>query len=404
MGSKQQGQSIAIAYKKQAGLGQIATGAGATGIEVRPSAGIGMTSAQIQSAMFRRNKMKLRSRNGSNTASAAYETELQVGMLDGIFEALLGCVTPTPVVAIAPGVTGTVAVTSNPAGDTITATTGDFVAQGLKPGLVIRLTGSGTAGNNGKVVPVLAVAPLQLTVPTGMLVAAPADGTTTITTGKSYSTPTPYVEQYYTWEERLVDLAIPVSKVLEDAKVTTMQVTANPDEMVLVSWGLTGLEMKAPTAQQFPAPQYNTQPNVSSLVMLDGFVTRNGVKMLDLTGAQFGLTAPGTLVPVLGSRRSPDVFLGSFDFSGQFTQLIEDDATLKMFLAEDQFAVSLMCVENDPASPDFVNFYMGNLSYGGWSAPIADGAMTQTLTLNGGSDTRAGHADTVMIISTSSAV
>jgi hypothetical protein len=199
-------------------------------------------------------------------------------------------------------------------------------------------------------------------------------------------------------------LAIPISKVLEDAKFTTMQVTANPTEMISVAWGLTGLDMKSPTAQQLAAPVYNAHPNAQSLVCLDGFVTRNGVKILDLTGVTFSLTAPGTLVPVLGSRKSPDVFLGSFDFAGQFTQLIEDDGQLLAFTNEDQFSAVLHCVEPEAASPDFVSFYMGNLSFGGWAAPIADGPMTQTLTLNGGTDTRGGaNLDTVMVISTSAA-
>jgi hypothetical protein len=403
MGAKQQGQTAIIAFKKQSGLGVPAVGGGGTGLEVRASAGLALQVAAIESAMFRRNRMKLRPRQGSKTATAAYTTELQVGNLDGIFAGVLG--TNGATVSFSLGNADVTNMTISGGGILLTGGSGSFLTLGVRAGMMGKFTNMSVAGNNGVWFPITNVTALTMAVPTGYLADNALDAAFTLTIAKSFSTPTPYVEQYYTFEEHLQDIAAPLSKYGTDMKFSNMQVTMNPSGPIEVGFGLTGLDMTAPVGGAIlTAPTYNPQVTPSSLVCLDGAILKNGVVIADLTGCTFGLAAPITLIPVLGSRKSPDAFLGQFAMTGNFTELLEDGGAVTNFTAEDTISWFMICVERDVASPDFVSFYMGNCSFGGWTAPISDGAMTQTMTLFAGSDNRgAGFNDTTLLVSTSAA-
>lgn len=402
MATKQQGQTVTVAFKKQSALGTPATGAGGTGLEVRASQGLALQVATIESSMFRRNRMKLRPRHGSKTATAAYETELQVGNCDGIFAGVLGCTATASFTVTQADVTS---MTISGTGVTLTGASGSFITKGVRAGMMGQFTNLSVAGNNSVWFPILTVTATVITIPTGILADNAVDTTFTLTIAKSFTTPTPYVEGYYTFEEHLGDITSPISKYGSDLKFNSLNVTADPSGPVKIGFGLTGLDMTAPTgAAVLTSPTYNAQANPSSLVCLDGAIYKNGVAVADLTGVTFGLAAPITLIPVLGSRKSPDAFLGQWSLTGNFTQLIEDGAALANFIAEDRISVFMHCAERETSPADFVSFYLGDCSFGGWTAPIADGAMTQTMTLLSGSDTRGtGYNDTALLISTSAA-
>jgi hypothetical protein len=403
MSAKQEGQNITLAFKKQSALGTPATGGSGTALEVTGGQGLAMQVANLESQMFRRNRMKLRPRHGYNTVTTAYETELQVGNCDNIFAGVLGASAATAAFNITEADITTMTITGT--GVTLTGGSGSFITLGVRAGMMGKFTNMSVAGNNSVWFPIVGVTASVLTIPTGILADNGSDAAFTLTIAKSFTTPTPYVKQYYTFEERLGDITTPINKIGTDMVFSNLNISADPNGPVTIGFGLTGLGMTAPTgAATLTSPVSNPQVNPSSLVCLDGAIYKNGVEVADCTGFTFGLAAPVTLVPVMGSRNSPDAFLGQFALTGNFTQLIEDGAALANFLAEDTISVFLHCVERESGAADFVSFYLGNCSFGGWTGPITEGAMTQTMTLLSGSDTRGtGYNDTAILISTSAA-
>lgn len=401
MGQSQEGQNVVVAFKKQSALGTPASGAGGTGIEVRAGAGLAMSVATIEDGTFRRNKMKRKPRHGMKTVTAAYDLPLMVGNCDPIFAAVLGGPALASFAITEADVTS---MTISGGGLTLTGGSGSFITKGVVAGMMGKFTAMATAANDGVWFPILGVTANVLTAAPGYLVDETIDSAFTLTIAKSFSTPTPYVKGYYTFEEHLGDLTTPISKIGTDLVFGSLSITASPSGAVTVQFGLTGRDMTAPTgAAALTSPTFNTQANdAGALEMVDAAIFKNGIAIADLTGCSFDISAPLSVIPVIGSRLSPDVFLGEFTMKGSFTELIADGSSLANFLAEDRLSVLIHCKEREGDPADFVSFYLGDCSFGGWGAPIAEGAMTQTMSLLGGSDVRgAGYADTMLLISTS---
>jgi hypothetical protein len=397
-----QGQNVVVAYKAQGALGTPASGAGATGIEVRPSAGLSLAVATIESQMFRKSLMKMRPRQGSYTLTGKYETELQVGNCDGIFAGVMGGAA-TATFQILPADVTSIAIVG--ATGVVTGASGSFITKGLRAGMMVKFGLLTTSSDNSVWVPVLSVTASTFTVPANLLADCAADTTFTIDVAKSYSTPTPYVGTYYTFEEYLAELD--ASKVGADCRFTGLNFACAPNTPTVVGFDIAGRSITAPTgasAPTFTSPVFNAQVSPSSLVMLDGALYRNGVAALDLTGFTCGISAPATQPPLLVSRTAIDVFMGMFAFNGQFTGFIQDTTAFASFLAEDRISIFARFSENESDPKDFVSIYIGDASYGGWNAPISEGGMIQTIPLYAGADMRGtGFNATTMLISTSAA-
>src|SRR4051812_10508149 len=134
----EQGANIALAYKKQSGLGSAASGSGATGLYVRPSGGLAIATAEVMSRVLRRSKMKVRSRQGSNTVTANYETELEVGNGDGIFLAALGASSALATFPLTNSDLGSCTITGT--GTTLTFGTAAVLSSGVVAGMMAKFT------------------------------------------------------------------------------------------------------------------------------------------------------------------------------------------------------------------------------------------------------------------------
>lgn len=390
--------NIIIAIKAQSGLGVAATGAGASGLEVLSSQGISLQVAQIESQMLNTNRMRLRPRAGSRSVTAGYETELQVGNLDTVFQGVLG---GTWVAAATYSNTDWGALTISGTGTILTFATGTILTDGVRAGMVARLTNMSVPANNSVWFPIISVTEGVMTIPTGLLADNASDVAWNITIAKSVNTATPYLDRYFTIEEYLAD--IDRSKLGTDMRLNDLNFSCAPNDPIKVGFGFGGRDLAmlpVGTSPSFTNPVFVAG---SHLVLLDGGLYMNGVKRAAFTGCTYGLQAPVTGVQVVDSVLSPDVFLGQFALSGNFTGVLVDGADFDAFDAETQMSVNLFCVNQ--ARTEFVNLYMGDMAFGGWTTPVGgEGAVIQTIPLLGGNDERGtGYASTAMLISTSAA-
>lgn len=392
--------SIALHIKAQSALDTPATGAGAVGIEVRASRGLELAVQTIESQMIQTTRMRKRPRQGSRQATAAYETELQVGNLDEVIEAVLG---GTWVAEQELDETDWGGLTISDSGVTLTFATGSILTDGVRAGMWGRLTGMSETENDGLWFPIIAATETVITTVPNILVDNASDAAWDIEISRSVYTADPYTDRYFTVEEYLTD--IDRSKLGTDMVFNSLNFSAAPDQHVTIGFGLVGRNLDLLDTGDSPTFDDPTFTQGPSLVLLDGGIYKNGTKLVNVTGFTFGLQAPANTLPVIDSVISPDVFLGQFALSGQFTAALEDGAHWDDFDAETQLSMLLHCAEQGGTSSDFVNFYMGNMSFGGWQTPIGgEGAVIQTLPLYGGEDERGGaFAATSVLVSTSAA-
>lgn len=395
--------TVRFHYKKQSGLGVPASGAGAYGLELLPSQGMQRNIATIESQMIQRSRMRKRPRHGSIFVPASYESELMVGAFDPILEAVLGGTWAASQMLDESTLTS---ATISGSGVTITLAAGNVITAGVRAGMMAKLAGMSVGANNGVWFPILAISSngRVLTVPSGYLADNSADTDFDLIIAKSVYTATPYVDGLWTLEEHWAELDR--SKRGEDMRFNALNLSITPDGYVRVGFGLGGRKLTLldnASSPNFASPTFIE--NGQSLVLLDGGIYVNGVKRTNLTGLDFGLVAPVSGVPVIGTQLSPDVFLGQFALTGNFTGAVEDATDFDAHMNEDRISVVLHCAEEDGVTDDFVSFYFGNMSYAGYSTPAGgEGALIQTIPLYGGEDERGGgYAATSVVISSSAA-
>lgn len=399
------GSDLIFSYKLQSGLGSSASGSGATSVLVRPSPGIQRQTATIQSQLIDPSLMRDRARQGSITATGAWETEAQVGMLDGIVAGVLGN-TATASFTLTEASASLASVTISGTGVTITNGGGSWITSGVRRGMMGKFANLATSANDGVWFPILNVTAGVITAAPGFLVDETIDSGFTLVLAKSIATGATYAPDYYTIEEYL-GAGVDFSKLLSDARWTNFGMTCAPNAMTTVSFGATGLALTAPTgasAPNFTSPTGNAQSAPSSLVLLDGGLYRDGVKFAALTAFNWALQSQATVTPLLSSRTGIDVGLSMFDGSGSISSVVTDSTEFAASLAESNFSLFMHLCENESDPKDFISVYIGNASYGSWSAPIVEQDTIQTMPLYIGKDRRGGASlPSTIVWSTSAA-
>lgn len=388
--------TIRLAIKAQSGLGVEATGGSGYQIEVLPSGGLQAQIATIESNMIRQSRMKKRPRHGMESVAASYETELVVGALDPVFEGVLG---GTWAVAQTFTEADFTSVTISGTGTIATFGSGSLLTSGLVAGMMVKFTNLATSANADVWVPVLAVTTSTLTFPSGYLVDETIDSAFSMTRARYLKTATPYTDRYFSLDEYWADADL--SKFGADMRPNSLNISVAPNEYVKIGWGYAGRTLAIKDTGSSPVLTSPTLVTADSLILLDGGIYVNGTKRTDLTGLTCGLAAPANGVAVIGTNTSPDIFLGQFSFTGQYTGVVADGTDFALFDAETNISQFLHCKEQ--STQNFVSFYSGRLSYGGYGTPAGgEGATIQTIPLYGGEDDRgAGYAATTFLISTS---
>lgn len=393
----QAGQNVVVSYKKQSGLGVPASGSGGTVVRFNDgSPGMTPTRATIPNNETRRDGQRTRARLGTLKTSGSYVQNLSVGTQNDWFEAILRS-TFTATFQVLPADITSITTTAT----TIHATSGSFLTKGVRAGMKVKLTNHSTASNNGKWIPVLSVTASDITVPTGYLTLdASPDTSFTIDVAKYLISGAAPVETYWTIDEYDQDLDL--STLFTDCKITKMEISAQPDANIVVTFTLMGLGCTTNASGASPVLTSPTATTTLPLVMADGIIRVGGVAYSVLTGFtltyDLGGSAPSVLAP-----NAPDVFLDNAQVSGSFTGMKQDLAFLAAFLAETTIDIYVQCVEPESEPKDFIDFYVGNAVISGASAPVGTtGPRTQTVPWFAGKDeSGSGRASTTLLISTS---
>ncbi len=392
--------TIRLAFMAQSDLDELASGSGAVSLDVLASQGIQSQVATIESAMIKRNRMRARPRHGLTTATASYETEHLFGLGPNVFyEGVLGGTWAVPLDQDQTDFTSLTIV----AGDTsatqkVRRAAGSWLTDEFTRGMVFRLSGMSTAGNNGKWTPIVDISAngLDLIVPAGILTNQGADAVCGLTRAAYIVTSTPYVDRYFTVEEYLAELN--AAKRGNDMRPNALNFAGSADANCKIGFGFGGRKLDSVSGPVFDDPDSTVDAN--SFLLDDGMVLFEGVPRADLREITFGLSAPVSGIKLIGSADSPDVFLGQFGFTAQITAALMDDSLLTA--SADETVLDILAFAKHQTRERFVSFYMGEATFAGFGSPMGgEGATIQTIGVYGGDCTRGtGFPAGTLLIST----
>ena len=247
---------------------------------------------------------------------------------------------------------------------TITRAAGSFLTDGIKVGMVVRLTaGAFVAGNLNKNLFVTAVTALVLTVSVLNASTLTAEGpvaTATVTVpGKvTYAPDTGHTNIYWTVEEWYPDAA--VSERNLDVKFTQAALSLPGSGNSTVKMSALGLDQTSDTTAYFTAPTAET--STESLAAANGLLLVDGTAVAVVTDLSFDINGNGNAADgVVGTNIRPDIFNGKVMVSGSFSAYFEGGTIPALFRDETATSIVSALAAGSAANADFMTFSMSNV-------------------------------------------
>lgn len=247
---------------------------------------------------------------------------------------------------------------------TVARAAGSFLTDGIKVGMVVRLTaGSFAAGNLNKNLLVTAVTALNLTVRvlngSSLTAEGPIASATVTVPGKvTYAPTTGHTTIYHTVEEWYPDVGH--SERNMDVRFGQAQLNLPGSGNATIQFQAQGLSQTIDTTAYFTSPTAET--TTESLVAACGILLVNGTAMATVTDLQ--MTINGNASPadgVVGSNTRPDVFVGKVKVTGQFTCYFEGPTVPNLFTNETNTSIVEALAAGTGAADDFMTLVMSKL-------------------------------------------
>lgn len=380
----QSNSNALIAYKKQAALGTPAIVTGGSVLRIAGGNGIKLAKAAIASAEVRNDGMSTRGRHGTQAITAAYNAELSLGSHDPIIEALMRSTWDSSAF-----VKTQVDFTSLTTGaNTIIMASGSPIAMGFKVGDIIRLTGMNATGNNSRNLRIVGLSATTITVAETLTVDAVADTSCSITRpGKRLVNPSVLVKSYFSMEEYEGDLD--QSTQIQDFVWGGLKFSMGTNGLVMAAPSGAGTGQVAALAAGAPSPYFTTPTSTTGAPqsVVDATIRLNGVDLVELSSLDINLDIQPSAPAVFGSgaiKYSPDVFTGPLQVALNMTMLRKSLAIFSDFVAETQYSLHVLCVDNMSEPKDFTNIVVPNFTLGGVDASALSkqgGGRTQALSI-----------------------
>lgn len=258
---------------------------------------------------------------------------------------------------------------------TVTRGSGSWLTDGVKVGMVVRITaGSVNVNNSQKNLFVVGITATILTViPWGngtMTAEGPIASCTVSMPGKlTYVPASGHTDDSYTMEERFTDNA--QYEVFTGCKVSSAQFSLPPTGIIEASFGVMGKGYgQAPSGTPyFTSPTAATTSQGMSAV--SGVLRAASGQMTSVTGLTISSDGGMSTGQVIGSNYTPGVFPGPIIVNGQLTAYF-DSATLRdAFYNESQVALNVVAYAGTAANAEFMAFTVPALKFG--SAQKNDG-------------------------------
>lgn len=248
---------------------------------------------------------------------------------------------------------------------TVTRAAGSYLTDGVKVGMVTRLTaGAFNAANLNKNLFVTAVTALVMTVVVVNGVALFAEGpiasaTVSIPGKVTYTPITGHTSIYYTFEEWFPD--VPYSERFQDCRIGQAQFSLPGSGNATVQFQVQGLDYSTSASVYYVAPTVETSTEVCNAS--SGIMMVQGATVAVITDLQFTITANQTPAdPVVGSNVRPELFVGKVTVTGSFTAYFDSATNQDLFVNETDVAIAGVMANGSVAAADFVSYSMPKLN------------------------------------------
>lgn len=351
--SYQTGRNISVAYKAESTFGTLP--AGNAGTVFRANSGtLNLDKSPIRSGENRRDGMMTRGRHGYKKVQGGYTADLSVGTFDSLFEAVFRGTFDSPL-SISNAEMTSITTTAN----SIVASAGSWLTQGVRVGDVVRLVNHSTAANNSRNLRVTRVTALEITVADTLTVDSSPDSAFTLTRSKKLTQGT--TSRSFSFEESEQD--IDGSEIFTGVRIGSMRLQLQPNGMVTVTFNGVGKTMQAQDGSDSPYFVSPTATTSLGMTAVEAVIRLGSTDVVDLTALDITLDLKADGVNCVGTVVTPDVFTNLADVSMNLTTLRSDLSRVAQFLAEDVLTLHLLFTENESEPKDFISLFVPNFTF-----------------------------------------
>lgn len=344
-----------VVYKKETTFGTLATATGAQTVR-RVSADFNLAKETYQSDEIRTDYQVSDFRHGVRTTEGSISGELS----SGTYSDFIASAVAKNFAAITPSALGstTIAVGSGQTLGmyTITRTTGSWLTDGAKAGLVIRLVGmnANNIGKNLLIVTATATVATVITLNGTTLTAETVVAPTYTSGGKvTYAPTTGHTDDSYSIEQWFSDIA--QSEVYVGNKVNTTSFALPATGLVTADFGFMGQDLKKTgVTQHFTSPAVQSQSGIFAAV--NGALLANGKVVSLVTGLNININRNLTSEAVVGSNVKPEIYEGRISVDGDFSTLFQDRTFSDIFNNETEISIICAVTESNENAAGFMTF------------------------------------------------
>lgn len=351
----QTGVAVDVAYKAEAGFGQMPNSAGGKLIR-RVSSSLALSRQTMRSNEIRPDAQLAGLRPGSRKVQGELRGELAVAAWDDFLAAALRG-------GWSAGVGFSGAVTASAAGRTFTRASGSWLVDGFRVGDVVRWSGL-SAGNDGRCLRITALAAATMTVADTVAEASASTAGCAVTGAKLV---VGMQQPSFTIEQAFAEAGF--SQVFTGCRIGGLQLTLTPNRLAEITFTVLGRDMAVLEDAVSPhftplAPPGAHQP----LAAIDATLRLGDRDVGVVTGLELKVDLGLVADAVLGTSGAPEVLYGRTLVSGVMTAFVEDAGLLKHFAAGDELALHLLLAPQNGGG--FVSLYLPRLSFTGGDVKV----------------------------------
>ena len=358
------GTAKQVGYKKETTFGVLA---GPTSAKLlrRVTANFNLTKETYESAEIRTDRQVADMRHGVRSADGTLNGELS----SASYADFMGSVVGKDFVAVSLGSAVQTTVTAVGSVYTLVRSTGSWLTDGLKVGMVVRTTGLTAAGDNSKnllVASLTATNAVVVPLNGSTMTAQPTATSVTVTSpGKQTFVPaTGHTDDSYTVEEFYADIA--QSEVYTGMKVNSLAVQLPATGLTTIDVAFAGKDLtQTGTTQYFTSP--TAQGTTGIFAAVNGVMLVQGAPVALITSADFTIERATENATVVGSNSTADIFTGRIRVSGNMSVYFQDATFRDYFNAETPVSLVLSVTADSSATANFVAFTLPKVKLGSFT-------------------------------------
>lgn len=364
-----------VAYKVESSWGT-SPGAGGAQYLRRVTSNLNLTKNTYTSAEIRDDQQVADFRHGTRHVTGNITGELSGGTYQAFQEAILR--------AAAAGVTNITSLTLTVAASgnnwLLTRSGGSWITDGIREGMVFRVTVGLNAATLNRNFYVVSVAALIVTFYAldGVTV-TPESGVaacTVVVPGKRINVPsTAHTNLSYTIEEYHSDITL--SRLFTGCKPSQMAMKLPATGMSTIDFAFMGKDITVAGSQYYTTPTAITTSGIMAAV--NGVVFVQGAPVALITGLDVTVAGGHSVGDVVGSNTTPDIFVGRVAGTGQATVYLQDNTFLNYFVNETVVEIVAVLNATSASSSDFIAIHIPSAKMGGASADDGEKGLIQTV-------------------------